>query len=58
MHGILRRAAGVKKLLPESFRKHDMFDRIFTLVGVPVATVQVSGWISCTFDFCVCAFFI
>lgn len=41
-------AAGIKKLLPESFRKHDMFDKIHTLVGVPVATVQLrfDGWVT------------
>lgn len=39
---------GIKKLLPASFRKHDMFDRIYTLVGVPVATVQLrfDGWVT------------
>jgi zeta-carotene desaturase len=39
---------GIKKLLPESFRKHDMFDKIYTLVGVPVATVQLrfDGWVT------------
>ena len=31
---------GIKKLLPESFRKHAMFDNIYNLECVPIATVQ------------------
>ena len=34
---------GIKKLLPESFRKHAMFDNIYNLECVPIATVQVRG---------------
>ena len=34
---------GIKKLLPESFRKHTMFDNIYNLECVPIATVQVRG---------------
>ena len=34
---------GIKKLLPESFRKHQMFDNIYNLECVPIATVQVRG---------------
>jgi len=39
---------GVKKLLPESFRKHEMFDNIYSLDNVPIATVQVrfNGWVT------------
>ena len=39
---------GIKKLLPESFRKHDQFDKIYKLEGVPVATVQLrfDGWVT------------
>jgi zeta-carotene desaturase len=39
---------GVKKLLPESFRKHEMFDNIYALDNVPIATVQVrfDGWVT------------
>lgn len=39
---------GIKKLLPESFRKHEMFDNIYKLDGVPVATVQLrfDGWVT------------
>ena len=38
---------GIKKLLPESFRKHQMFDNIYNLECVPIATVQVrfNGWV-------------
>eukprot|EP00952_Eustigmatos_sp_NYUAD-ZCMA_P003368 14713-Eustigmatos_ZCMA.PRE.1 len=32
---------GIQKLLPESFRKIDMFDNIYKLEAVPVATVQL-----------------
>lgn len=39
---------GIKKLLPESFRKHDEFDKIYSLDAVPVATVQMrfNGWVT------------
>ena len=39
---------GIKKLLPESFRKHAMFDNIYNLECVPIATVQVrfNGWVT------------
>ncbi|CAM9751328.1 unnamed protein product [Scytosiphon promiscuus] len=39
---------GIKKLLPENFRKYDMFDNIYKLDGVPVATVQLrfDGWVT------------
>ena len=39
---------GIKKLLPESFRKYDMFDKIYNLQCVPIATVQVrfDGWVT------------
>lgn len=39
---------GIKKLLPESFRKHTMFDNIYNLECVPIATVQVrfNGWVT------------
>jgi len=32
---------GIKKLLPETFRTHEMFDNIYKLDAVPVATVQL-----------------
>ena len=35
---------GIKKLLPESFRKYPIFDNIYELDCVPIATVQVRGW--------------
>jgi len=39
---------GVKKLLPESFRKHKVFDNIYELDCVPIATVQLrfDGWVT------------
>jgi len=39
---------GIKKVLPESFRKYDQFDRIYSLETVPIATVQVrfDGWVT------------
>jgi zeta-carotene desaturase len=39
---------GIKKLLPEDFRKHEMFDNIYNLENVPIATVQVrfDGWVT------------
>ncbi|CAM9447550.1 unnamed protein product [Chrysoparadoxa australica] len=39
---------GIKKLLPESFRKIEMFDNIYELDGVPVQTVQLrfDGWVT------------
>ena len=39
---------GIKKVLPESFRKYEMFDNIYNLECVPIATVQVrfDGWVT------------
>lgn len=39
---------GIKKVLPESFRKYDQFDKIYKLDCVPIATVQVrfDGWVT------------
>lgn len=39
---------GIKKVLPESFRKYKMFDNIYHLDTVPIATVQVrfNGWVT------------
>lgn len=39
---------GIKKVLPESFRKYDQFDNIYNLDCVPIATVQVrfDGWVT------------
>jgi zeta-carotene desaturase len=39
---------GIKKVLPESFRKYPMFDNIYNLETVPIATVQVrfDGWVT------------
>ncbi|KAL3940560.1 MAG: hypothetical protein SGBAC_004916 [Bacillariaceae sp.] len=39
---------GIKKVLPENFRKHDFFDKIYNLDTVPIATVQVrfDGWVT------------
>mmetsp|Transcript_5906 Transcript_5906/g.8392 ORF Transcript_5906/g.8392 Transcript_5906/m.8392 type:complete len:595 (-) Transcript_5906:55-1839(-) len=39
---------GIKKILPESFRKHEMLDKIYNLDTVPIATVQVrfDGWVT------------
>mmetsp|Transcript_112868 Transcript_112868/g.326036 ORF Transcript_112868/g.326036 Transcript_112868/m.326036 type:complete len:596 (+) Transcript_112868:106-1893(+) len=39
---------GIKKVLPENFRKMDFFDKIYKLDCVPIATVQVrfDGWVT------------
>jgi zeta-carotene desaturase len=39
---------GIKKLMPESFRKVKMFDNIYELDCVPIATVQLrfDGWVT------------
>lgn len=39
---------GAKKLLPEEWRKYEMFDDIYKLKGVPVITVQLryDGWVT------------
>mmetsp|Transcript_12001 Transcript_12001/g.17316 ORF Transcript_12001/g.17316 Transcript_12001/m.17316 type:complete len:558 (+) Transcript_12001:471-2144(+) len=39
---------GIKKLLPESFRKYKLFDNIYSLDAVPVITVQLrfNGWVT------------
>jgi len=39
---------GIKKVLPKSFRQYDMFDKIYELETVPIATVQVrfDGWVT------------
>ncbi|GMI48054.1 hypothetical protein TrCOL_g11417 [Triparma columacea] len=39
---------GIKKVLPENFRKFKMFDNIYQLDTVPIATVQVrfDGWVT------------
>lgn len=39
---------GIKKLLPESFKKYEFFDKIYNLDTVPIATVQVrfDGWVT------------
>mmetsp|Transcript_107002 Transcript_107002/g.184556 ORF Transcript_107002/g.184556 Transcript_107002/m.184556 type:complete len:691 (-) Transcript_107002:392-2464(-) len=39
---------GIKKVLPESFRKIKMFDNIYQLDCVPIATVQLrfDGWVT------------
>jgi zeta-carotene desaturase len=39
---------GIKKVLPESFRKYPMFDNIYNLETVPIATVQLryDGWVT------------
>jgi zeta-carotene desaturase len=39
---------GIKKLLPEGWRKVPFFDKIYKLKGVPVATVQLrfDGWVT------------
>jgi len=39
---------GIKKVLPESFRKYEMFDNIYNLDCVPIATIQVrfDGWVT------------
>jgi len=39
---------GIKKVLPESFRKYDFFDKIYNIDTVPIATVQIrfDGWVT------------
>jgi len=39
---------GIKKMLPENFRKYPMFDNIYNLECVPIATVQLrfDGWVT------------
>ena len=39
---------GAKRLLPDEWRKFEDFDRLHTLVGVPVCTVQLryKGWVT------------
>ena len=39
---------GIQKVLPENFRKYPMFDKIYSLDTVPIATVQVrfNGWVT------------
>jgi zeta-carotene desaturase len=39
---------GIQKVLPESFRKYPMFDNIYQLETVPIATVMVrfDGWVT------------
>eukprot|EP00898_Chlorokybus_atmophyticus_P003283 jgi/Chlat1/3956/Chrsp26S04036 len=39
---------GIKRLLPQAWRKIDMFDRLHVLEGVPVVTVQLryDGWVT------------
>jgi zeta-carotene desaturase len=39
---------GIKKVLPENFRKYPQFDNIYNLDTVPIATVQVrfDGWVT------------
>jgi zeta-carotene desaturase len=39
---------GIKKVLPESFRQYPMFDNIYNLDTVPIATVMVrfDGWVT------------
>lgn len=39
---------GIKKVLPESFRQYEQFDKIYQLETVPIATVQVrfDGWVT------------
>merc|ERR1719267_29007 len=39
---------GIKKVLPADFRKYPMFDNIYNLDTVPIATVQVrfDGWVT------------
>ncbi len=41
-------AAGAKRLVPQEWRKWPLFDKIFTLTGVPVITVQLryNGWVT------------
>jgi len=39
---------GIKKVLPDNFRRFDMFNKIYNLDTVPIATVQVrfDGWVT------------
>ena len=39
---------GIKKVLPKSFRQYPMFDNIYNLDTVPIATVQLrfDGWVT------------
>jgi len=39
---------GIKKLLPDNFRKYEFFDKIYNLDTVPIATVQLrfDGWVT------------
>mmetsp|Transcript_5814 Transcript_5814/g.14181 ORF Transcript_5814/g.14181 Transcript_5814/m.14181 type:complete len:615 (-) Transcript_5814:65-1909(-) len=39
---------GIKKVLPETFRKMEFFDKVYNLDCVPIATVQVrfDGWVT------------
>ncbi|KAG9456419.1 hypothetical protein H6P81_000927 [Aristolochia fimbriata] len=39
---------GIKRLVPQEWRKWDFFDNIYELVGVPVVTVQLryNGWVT------------
>jgi zeta-carotene desaturase len=39
---------GIKKVLPDSFRKLEFFDKIYNLDTVPIATVQLrfDGWVT------------
>lgn len=39
---------GIKKVLPESFRQYEQFDKIYQLDTVPIATVQLrfDGWVT------------
>ena len=43
-----RDVPGIRKVLPENFRKYPMFDNIYKLDTVPIATVQVrfDGWVT------------
>jgi zeta-carotene desaturase len=39
---------GIKKVLPDTFRRYDFFDKIYNLDTVPIATVQLrfDGWVT------------
>jgi zeta-carotene desaturase len=39
---------GIKKVLPDNFRKYEVFDKIYNLDCVPIATIQVrfDGWVT------------
>jgi zeta-carotene desaturase len=39
---------GIKKLIPESFRKYQLFEKNYSLDAVPVITVQLrfDGWVT------------